>query len=57
MVFRKRGGLLPTERWTYDSQLIDAVEFIYIGTVLSYTGNFGPNIVHVVGKSLIPLLH
>jgi len=26
MVFRKRGGLLPTERWTYDSQPIDVVK-------------------------------
>jgi len=53
MVFRKRGGLLPTERWTYDSQPIDVVnDFNYLGTVLSYTGNFGPNIEHVVGKSL-----
>jgi len=50
--FRKRSGLLPTERWTYDSQPIDVVnEFNYLGTVLSYTCNFGPNIEHV-GKSL-----
>jgi len=56
MVFRKRCGLLPTERWTYDSQPIDVVnEFKYLGTVLSYTGNFGTNIEHVVGISLKPL--
>jgi len=52
MVFRKRGGLLTTERWTYNSQHIDVVnEFNYLGTVLSYPANFGPNIEHVVGKS------
>ena len=53
MFFRKSGGLLPTERWTYDSQHIDVVnEFNYLGTVLSYTGNFGPYIDYVVGKTL-----
>jgi len=36
MPFRKRDGLLPTERWTYDSLPIDVViEFNYLGTVLA----------------------
>jgi hypothetical protein len=53
MVFRKRGGLLPTEHWTYNDQPIEVVnEFNYLGTVFSYTGSYGVNIEHVVGKAL-----
>jgi len=39
------------------NKIIDIYEFMnefnYLGTVLSYTGNFEPTIEHVVGKSLV----
>jgi hypothetical protein len=44
MLFRKRGGLLPTEHWTYDDQILDIVNDLnYLGTVFNYTGNFKLN--------------
>ena len=53
MVFRKRGGLLPTERWTYKNQSINVVNiFNYLGTVFTYTGNYGGHIEHLTGKAL-----
>ena len=36
VVFRKRGGLLPTESWTYNRQSIQVVDdFNYLGVVLN----------------------
>jgi hypothetical protein len=53
MVFRKRGGLLPTEKWTYNGQHIEVVnDFNYLGTVFNYTGNYALNQEHLVGKAL-----
>ena len=53
VVFRKRGGLLPTESWTYNSQPIQVVnDFNYLGVVFNYTGNFKLNQEYLVGKSL-----
>ena len=53
MVFRKRGGLLPSETWTYNSHPIEVVnDFNYLGCVFYYAGHFGLNIEHLIGKSL-----
>ncbi|XP_052807677.1 uncharacterized protein LOC128236681 isoform X2 [Mya arenaria] len=53
MVFRKRGGLLPSEHWTYNGQSIEVVnDFNYLGTVFNYTGNYALNQEHLTGKAL-----
>lgn len=53
VVFLKRGGLLPNERWTYNSQNIEVVnDFNYLGTVFNYTGKFLLNQEHIIGKAL-----
>jgi hypothetical protein len=53
VVFRKRGGLLPMEHWTYNGDIIDVVnDFNYLGTVFNYTGNFALNQEHLIGKAL-----
>ena len=53
MVFRKRGGLLPDEKWTYNGQNIEVVnDFNYLGTVFNYTGNFNLNKEYITGKAL-----
>ena len=53
MVFRKRGGLLPNERWTYNGHDIHVVnDFNYLGVVFNYTGNFSLNQEHLIGKAL-----
>jgi len=53
MVFRKRGGLLHNEKWTYDGKEVEVVEsFNYLGTVFSYSGHFGVNNEHLVGKAV-----
>ena len=53
MVFRKRGGLLPNESWTYNDQIIDVVDdFNYLGNIFNYTGSFNLNQEHLVGKAL-----
>ena len=47
MVFRKRGGLLPNESWTYNDQIIDVVDdFNYLGNIFNYTGSFNLNQEH-----------
>ena len=53
MVFRKRGGLLNNESWTYKGQVLDAVDcFNYLGTVFNYTGSFNLNNEYITGKAL-----
>ena len=53
MVFRKRGGLLPDEKWTNNGQNIEVVNnFNYLGTVFNYTGNFNLNKEYITGKAL-----
>ena len=53
IVFRKRGGLSPCERWSYNGQIIEAVnDFNYLGVVFNYTGSFNLNQYYLVGKSL-----
>lgn len=53
MVFRKRGGLLRNESWTYNGVNIDVVnDFNYLGTVFNYTGNFTLNQTYLSGKAL-----
>jgi len=53
MFFRKRGGLLPSERWSYDSQKLQVVDdFNYLGVVFNYTGSFNLNQEYLVGKSM-----
>ena len=53
VVFRKRGKLLPMERWTYDGHTIDTVnDFNYLGVLFNYTGNFSLNQEHLIGKAL-----
>jgi len=52
MVFHKRCGLLPCERWNYNGQIIEAVnDFNYLRVVLNYTGSFNLNQEYSVGKS------
>lgn len=53
VVFRKRGGLLPNEVWSYNGHNIEVVnDFNYLGTVFNYTGNFALNQEHLHGKAL-----
>ena len=53
MVFRKRGGLLPSEEFLYKGHMLDVVtDFNYLGTVFNYTGNFSLNQEQLVGKAL-----
>jgi hypothetical protein len=53
VVFRKRGGLLGNEFWTYDGYDIEVVNvFNYQGTVFNYTGNFTLNQEYIAGKAL-----
>ena len=53
MVFRKRGGVLQNETFTYNDNHLEVVnDFIYLGTVFNYTGTFARNQEHLVGKSL-----
>ena len=53
MVFRKRGGLLRNEHWTYNSQPIHVVnDFNYLGVVFNSTGSFNLNQEHLTGKAL-----
>jgi len=53
MVFRKRGGLLPNEKWTYNGHAIETVnDFNYLGVVFNYTGSFNLNQEHLIGKAL-----
>jgi len=52
-VFRKRGGLLPNEKWTYNGHDIQVVnDFNYLGVVFNYTGSFTLNQEHLTGKAL-----
>ena len=53
MVFRKRGGLLPCERWNYNGQIIEAVnDFNYLGVLFNDTDNLNLNQEYLVGTSL-----
>ena len=53
MVFRKRGRVLPNEKWSYNGNLLETVDnFNYLGTIFNYTGNFAMNQEHLIGKSL-----
>ena len=53
VVFRKRGGLLNDESWTYNGRNLEVVSnFNYLGTVFNYTGNFALNQETLVGKGL-----
>ena len=52
-VFRKRSGLLPNEKWTYNGHDIQVVnDFNYLGVVFNYTGSFTLNQEHLTGKAL-----
>ena len=53
VVFRKRGGLLNAESWTYNGRnLVVVSNFNYLGTVFNYTENFALNQETFVGKGL-----
>ena len=53
VVFRKRGHILPTEKWFYNGQDLEVVDNInYLGTVFNYTGSFVLNNQYIIGKSL-----
>lgn len=53
VVFRKRGGLLNDEAWTYKGSNLEVVSnFNYLGTIFNYTGNFALNQETLVGKGL-----
>ena len=53
MVFRKRGRVLQNEKFTYNDSHLEVVnDFIYLGTVFNYTGNFALNQEHLVEKAL-----
>jgi len=44
MIFRKRGGLLSNEVFTYNGNRLEVVnDFNYLGTVFNYTGNVSLN--------------
>ena len=51
VVFRKRGGLIPGEKWTYNDNNIEVVNnFNYLGSVFNYTGSFNLNQEHLASK-------
>jgi hypothetical protein len=53
MVFRKRGGLLPSEEYFYKGHKVHVVNYFnYLGTVFNYTGSFALNQEQLVGKAL-----
>ena len=53
VVFRKRGGLLNNESWTYKGVNLEVVNnFNYLGAVFNYTGTFVLNQETLVGKGL-----
>ena len=53
MVFRKRGGLLPKEVFTFNESELEIVDnFNYLGAVFNYTGTFVHNQEQLVGKAL-----
>jgi len=53
MVFRKRGGLLRSEKWTYNGIPIEGVDkFNYFGLVFKYTGNCNINQEHLAEQAL-----
>jgi hypothetical protein len=53
MVFRKRGPIKNTEKWSYNNiELQNVDNFNYLGVVLNYTGGFQLNSQHVVGKAV-----
>ena len=53
IVFRKRGGLLNSEKWFYHGMSIENVnDFNYLGVVFNYTGTFVLNQQYMSGKAL-----
>ena len=53
MIFRKRGGLLNSDVFTYNGNRLEVVnDFNYLATVLNYTGKFSLNQQQLVGKGL-----
>ena len=53
IVFRKRGGLLNSEKWFYHCTSIENVnDFNYLGVVFNYTGTFVLNQQYMSGKAL-----
>ena len=57
MVFRKRGGLLNSEVFTYNGNRLEVVnDFNYLAMVLNYTGKFSLNQQQLVGKGLKHLM-
>ena len=53
MVFRKRGGLLNSEVFTFNGNRLEVVnDFSYLGTVFNYTGNVSLNQQQLVSKGL-----
>ena len=53
MVFRKRGGIFENEKWCFDRNLLQTVEYFnYLGTCFNYTGSFTLNQELLAGKGL-----
>jgi len=53
VVFRKRGPILESEKWLYNSVPLDTVDnFNYLGVVFNYTGSFVLNQSTIAGKGL-----
>lgn len=53
VVFRKRGITFAREKWLYNGQPLEVVDYFnYLGTIFSYTGNFSLNQEHLIGKAL-----
>ena len=53
MVFRKRGQIKNTEKWSYNNiELQNVDNFNYLGVVFQCTGGFQLNSQHVIGKEV-----
>ena len=53
MVFRKRGQIKNTEKWSYNNiELQNVDNFNYLGVVFQCTGGFQLNSQHVIGKAV-----